>query len=242
MSFAKRWFRQTLTLLGVAFVVLLAGCQDSPPTNNSSNTDSLEGANTARAYNLLAADTMAPVIGDPEAPVKVHGFVRLTCPPCRDYVLGPIRALIQTTRIRYAFHGVPNRPVAGGGGSKGGVEREWTMSALHCAKRQNAFQEYHDRLFFVATRLRRNQNVDQVLFRQAQQIGLDVDKLHQCIISGGGQEQIAAAQALADSLDIEEVPTFFVNGTRASSIEEMETLILSAQKTGNQKASGRETP
>lgn len=234
MLLAKNRFHRAATLIALAVGLVLAGCQSSSQTEGPKDDQTDRGLSATQINSLLASDTMAPVIGAPEAPVKVHSFVRLTCSSCRDYV-GHMRALIRTDRIQYVFHGVPNLPVEGGKGGKGGVEREWTMSALHCASQQNDFQAYHDRLFWVATRLQRNQNVDETLFRMAQQVGLDVDALHACITSGGGQPQIAAAQALADTLGVEKVPAIFVDGVRLTSPDQFPEVIRQSTARNSQE-------
>jgi len=156
-----------------------------------------------------------PVRGPASAPVRIVEFSDFQCPFCGK-VAPTLQKLKETfgDKINVVFKDfpLPNHPLA-----------PKAAEAGQCARVQDKFWEFHDKLFA-------NQQALDVpsLKKHAVDLGLDAEKFNQCLDSG---EMAASVQDdLTDGhrSGVSSTPAFFVNGRMvlgAQPYEAFETLI-----------------
>jgi len=89
--------------------------------------------------------------------------------------------------------------------------------AAQCAKEQNRFWEYHDKIF-------QNQRTleDADLQRFATELGLDADAFNTCLASGKFKSDIMKDQREGSQAGVTGTPAFFVNGRFMSGAQPFE--------------------
>jgi protein-disulfide isomerase len=93
-----------------------------------------------------------------------------------------------------------------------GQESLWAAEASECAADQDAFWEYHDKLF--ASQNGENQgafNKDK-LKQFAADLELNATQFNECLDSGKYASQVQQDTATAQSIGVQSTPTFLVNG------------------------------
>ena len=78
--------------------------------------------------------------------------------------------------------------------------------SANCAAEQDAFWEYHNRLFNGGAFSK------QSYLEYAQKLALDLDEFESCLDSGRYREEIQLDYQFAASLGVRSTPTFFLNG------------------------------
>ncbi|MBN1773822.1 MAG: DsbA family protein [Deltaproteobacteria bacterium] len=151
----------------------------------------------------------SPIVGPADAPVTLVVFTEYLCPFCRrlEPVLDQLReAYGDRIRIVYRFRTV--HPGA----------EELSAAAL-AAHRQGKFRMFHERLFANQQLLRER---PQYPVRLAQQLGLDVERFRADWRGESIRKQVEADQAEAERLEVNGVPTTFVNGRELSGAQGVE--------------------
>lgn len=147
--------------------------------------------------------------GNPQAAVKVIEYADFQCPACKNYTDTAGRELttkfIETGKVQIIFHDFPlsqhpNAPKA--------------AETARCAGDQDKFWQMHDMLY-----LKQNEwaGLPSPLSRfnaYASQIGLDTNTFERCLAGGKQAAKIAAAGAAANTAQINETPTFVIDGQR----------------------------
>lgn len=144
-----------------------------------------------------------PRLGPATAPVTIVEFSDFQCPHCATFHQETFPALrtLYGDQVQWIF---VNRffpaahPMA-----------ESAALAAECATRQGKFWEYAEGVFANQAELDRD-----LLFEQAEEVGLDEAAFRQCLESGVTASEVAADQAEGDRLRVDGTPTFFVNGER----------------------------
>ncbi len=141
-----------------------------------------------------------PQRGSANAPIVLVEFADFSCPRCKE--IQPMLA-----RVIAKFPGkilqvwkdfpVPAHP-----------EAPAAHAAAACANEQGKFWEYHDRLFA------RTSPYDSQFAQFATEIHLDTPAFTECLASGTMTERIREDLAEAQLLEVDEVPTFFINNER----------------------------
>lgn len=94
-----------------------------------------------------------------------------------------------------------------------GQESVWSAEASECAADQDAFWEYHEKLF--ASQSGENQgafNKDK-LKELAAELGLDTETFNECLDSGKHTMAVQEATQIAQSIGVRSTPAFLINGT-----------------------------
>jgi protein-disulfide isomerase len=94
-----------------------------------------------------------------------------------------------------------------------GQESVWSAEASECAADQDAFWEYHEKLF--ASQSGENQgafNKDK-LKELAVELGLDTETFNECLDSGKHTMAVQESTQIAQSIGVRSTPAFLINGT-----------------------------
>lgn len=141
-----------------------------------------------------------PFIGPADAPITIVEFSDFQCPFCKrwhDEVYGPLLAAYPD-QIKLVYRNLPLTSIHPDAFS--------AAEAALCAGDQNAFWEFHDKLF-AGTLLGGG-----VYTQYAQDLGLDMTSFETCITEGKYQASIQADSDFAINLGVSSTPTFFING------------------------------
>lgn len=93
-----------------------------------------------------------------------------------------------------------------------GQESQWAGEASECAAEQDAFWEYHDKLFDSQSGENRGAFNKENLKTFAEELGLDANVFNDCLESGKYTTVVQNERQLAQSLGVRSTPTFLVNG------------------------------
>lgn len=170
---------------------------------------------------LIAEHT--PTTGNPEAPVVLVEFSDFGCPACRSF-FPLVKELADTypqhLKVAWRHFPLPQHQNA----------KEASIAA-QAAKRQDKFWEYAQKLY-------ENQgNFDrESLFNYANEIGLDISRFEQDYQSVETQNEVNGDLRVANSLNLNATPTFFLNGEilKFGSGVDFENLILEELKKHTQ--------
>jgi protein-disulfide isomerase len=141
-----------------------------------------------------------PSYGPADAPITIVEFSDFECPFCRRFHEQTYQALLDAYpgQIRFVYRNLPLTSIHPNAMS--------AAVASLCANDQNAYWEYHDKLF-SSDALGRS-----VYLRYADELGLDVDEFTACLDSGKHEDFIGQDVNFALSIGVRSTPTFFVNG------------------------------
>ena len=148
--------------------------------------------------------------GRPDAPVTIVEFSDFQCPACGQAYRDLHELLARRTDVRLVFRNFPLDSSC----------NEAMPRALHpdacnaaiaaeCARQQNRFWEYHDRLFEHQHTLDRDS-----LFRYAREVELDIPTFRTCLDDAATRARIADDIQAGIAAGIESTPTLFINGRR----------------------------
>ena len=141
-----------------------------------------------------------PMLGNPDAPVRIVEYSDFACVTCRLWHQAGVRDRIlehygdQVVFVWRDFAATSARSPR-------------AAEAGQCAHDQGGFWAYHDYLFENTYRL-----FDEDLKHSAREIGLDGDEFDRCLDSGKYQPMVQASVAEARSLGFRGTPTYDVNG------------------------------
>jgi protein-disulfide isomerase len=138
--------------------------------------------------------------GPADAPITIVEFSDFQCPYCKrwfDEVYGPLLEAYPG-KIRFVYRHLPLTSIH--------PDALPAAEAAMCAGEQNAFWEYHDKLFSSAAL------GNAVYLRYAQDLDLNETSFEACLGNGKYREQIQADSDFALNLGINSTPTFFING------------------------------
>jgi protein-disulfide isomerase len=172
-------------------------------------------------------------LGNPNAPVVIEEFADFECPSCGRFstITEPdVRSRIVNQGLAYyKYYDFP-LPM-----HKNTIA---ASNAAACANEQGKFWEMHDALFEGQDQWglgpdegEVTDNPKPVFLNFAKQIGLNTDQWEKCYDSRKYQSRIDANAGEALRRNVEQTPTFYVNGTMAAgaiSYDEMKQLVDSA--------------
>ena len=94
-----------------------------------------------------------------------------------------------------------------------GDESQYAAEASECAADQDAFWEYHDKLFVSQNGENRGAFNKDKLKEFAAELGLDSAEFDQCLDSGKHTAAVQEATQMAQSIGVSSTPAFLINGT-----------------------------
>ncbi|MBC7877420.1 MAG: DsbA family protein [Anaerolineales bacterium] len=141
-----------------------------------------------------------PSLGPDDAEIVVVEFSDFQCPYCRRFHDETYQALLDAYpgQIRFVYRNLPLTSIH--------PSAMPAAVASLCANDQNAYWDYHEKLFSSET-------LDEVTYIQyATELGLDVETFTACLSSGKHDAFIEEDMNFALDLGVQSTPTFFVNG------------------------------
>jgi len=146
--------------------------------------------------------------GDANAPVTIIAFSDYECPFCKR-AESTVAQVMSTygDKVRYVHRDFPLPFHA---------HAHEAAQAARCAGDQGKFWEYHDKLFQAQDLSTDN------LKKMATDLGLDQQKLEQCISSGSHDDEINADVAAGSDVGVSGTPAFFINGRMLSGAQPFE--------------------
>lgn len=142
-----------------------------------------------------------PGIGPEDAPIVIVEFSDFQCPFCKRFYDETYQQLLAAypDKIRFVFRHLPLTSIHS--------EAFPSAEASMCANEQNAFWEYHDKIF---------ENQDELgneLYTQiASDLNLESTKFEDCLTTGKYKDLIQQDMDFALNLGVQSTPTFFING------------------------------
>jgi protein-disulfide isomerase len=139
-------------------------------------------------------------IGPDDAPITIVEFSDYQCPYCRRWHEEVYQPLLNAYpgKIRLVYRHLPLTSIHPDAFS--------AAEASMCAGEQNAYWQYHDKLFSG------DSLGNSVYIQYAQDLGLELDTFEACITDHKYQEAIQADSDFAVNLGVRSTPTFFING------------------------------
>jgi protein-disulfide isomerase len=148
--------------------------------------------------------------GPLDAPITVIEFGDFECPHC-GRAEPVVRDLLADTDVRYVWRHLPLPDVH--------PQAQLAAEASEAAAAQGAFWEMHDLLLSRQEHLRLSD-----LLRYAEELGLDVERLHDDLKRRRHEARVASDVESADISGVSGTPTFFVNGQRHHGAFDLATL------------------
>ena len=141
-----------------------------------------------------------PSLGPADAKIVVVEFSDFQCPYCRKFHDETYQALLDAYpgQIRFVYRNLPLISIH--------PNAMPSAVASLCADDQNAYWEFHEKLFSSET-------LDEATYiKYATDLNLDVDTFTACLSSGSHDAEIQADMDFSLDLGVQSTPTFFVNG------------------------------
>lgn len=174
----------------------------------------IERLNTVVALDLAAA----PVMGDPKSRVKVAVFSDFECPFCRR-AAEPVAKLQKHYQVAVFYLHFPLELAH--------PHAEGAARAAWAAHQQGKFWPMHDLLFAKSPELAWDK-----VKGYASKVGLDLKRFEADVASPAAKAAVAADKAQGTKVGVDGTPTFFVNGRRAETLEQLQEGIREALEIG----------
>lgn len=141
-----------------------------------------------------------PSLGPDDAPITIVEFSDFQCPFCRRFHEETYQALLDAYpgQIRFVYRNLPLTSIH--------PDAMPSAVASLCANDQNAYWDYHGKLFSSETLTR------ETFIQYATDLNLNVDEFTACLDSGKHDEFIQQDMDFALDLGVQSTPTFFING------------------------------
>jgi protein-disulfide isomerase len=142
-----------------------------------------------------------PGIGPEDAPIVIVEFSDFQCPFCKRFQDETAKQLLAAYpgKIRFVYRHLPLTSIH--------PEAFPSAEASMCANEQNAFWEYHDKIFESQDKLGRK------LYMQiASDLNLDTTAFEDCLNAGKYKDLVQRDSDFALNLGVQSTPTFFING------------------------------
>ena len=160
----------------------------------------VEAPVTDEPHRYEVASEGFPSIGPEDAPITIVEFSDYQCPYCRrwhEQVYEPLLAAYPG-KIRVVYRHFPLTSIH--------PDAFPAAEASMCANEQNAFWQFHDKLFS-------SDSLGSSVYSQyAQDIGLDMAAFDSCITEQKFKDTVQADLDFAVDLGVRSTPTFFING------------------------------
>ena len=139
-------------------------------------------------------------IGPSDAPITIVEFSDYQCPFCRRWHAEVYEELLATYpgKIRFVYRNLPLTSIH--------PDAMSAAEAAMCAGEQNAYWQYHDKLF--SSEILGNA----AYIQYAQELNLDMTSFEACVTEQKYRDAIQADSDFAANLGVRSTPTFFING------------------------------
>ena len=209
VTFKRSHFYAVLTVLAFSVGVLLGyvvwGMESATTTVQTAGQASgpvVESPVTEQAqyrrYDIPIENSHT--LGPADAAITLVEFSDYQCPYCRRWhaeVYEPLLAAYPG-KIKFVYRHLPLDSIH--------PEAIPAAEASMCAGEQDAFWQYHDKLFSSESL------GNQVYLQYAQDLGLDMKSFEACVNDRKYQQAVADDTSFAIDLGIRSTPTFFING------------------------------
>jgi protein-disulfide isomerase len=141
-----------------------------------------------------------PSLGPDDAPIVIVEFSDFQCPFCRRFHDETYNDLLNAYpgQIRFVYRNLPLTSIH--------PDAMPSAVASLCANDQNAYWDYHEKLFSSEALTR------ETFIQYATDLGLNVEEFTACLDSGKHDEFISQDMDFALNLGVQSTPTFFING------------------------------
>ena len=141
-----------------------------------------------------------PSLGPDDAEITIVEFSDFQCPFCRRFHEETYKDLLDAYpgQIRFVYRNLPLTSIH--------PDAMAAAVASLCANDQNAYWDYHEKLFSSETL------GEETYIQYATDLGLDLDKFTACLSSGEHDEFIQKDMDFSLNLGVQSTPTFFING------------------------------
>jgi len=142
-----------------------------------------------------------PSIGPKDAPIVIVEFSDFQCPFCKRFYDETYQQLMDAYpgKIRFVYRHLPLTSIH--------PEAFPSAEASMCADEQNAFSQYHDKLFENQDKLGRD-----LYLQIAADLNLDIVSFEECLKTGRYKDLVQQDSDFALNLGVQSTPTFFING------------------------------
>jgi protein-disulfide isomerase len=163
-------------------------------------------------------DPATPVGGNPQGDVAIVEFFDYRCPYCKQVQPAIQKLLDQDQKLRFVYKELPVL----------GPQSDMAAHAALAARLQGKYEPFHT-LMMAA----KGQISDEVVYRIAGSIGLDVDRLKHDMTDPEIDQALNANKSLANALDIRGTPGFII-GDRiipgAVDLDALKNMVADARK------------
>ena len=153
-----------------------------------------------------------PSNGPEDAPIVIVEFSDFQCPFCKRFFDETYQQLLAAYpgKIRFVFRHLPLTSIH--------PEAFPSAEASMCANEQNAFWQYHDKIFENQDRMGR-----ELYIQIANDLELDATAFEDCLEAGKYKDLVQQDLDFALNLGVRSTPTFFINGLALVGAQPLET-------------------
>jgi protein-disulfide isomerase len=163
-------------------------------------------------------DPATPVGGNPQGDVTIVEFFDYRCPYCKQVHPALQKLVDQDQKLRFVYKELPVL----------GPQSDIAAHAALAARRQGKYEAFH-----AAMMATKGQITEEVVYRVAGSIGVDVDRLKRDMADPEIDKALDANKALASALELHGTPGFII-GERivpgAMDLDALKNLVADARK------------
>jgi protein-disulfide isomerase len=208
----RRRLRMLLAVLGAAaalvvIAIVVSGGSDDKAQNRPAAAQKASGAIPGEKESAAMLDGIPQkgiYLGNAAAPVRVVEFADLQCPFCREYSLEVLPRIVQdyvrSGKVRIEFRNL----------SFLGKDSVTAGRAASAAAQQNRLWNFVDVFYFNQGEENTGYVTPAFLDKIYKASGVDAAKANAYAATKAADKPLAAADALADQLNVQSTPTIFV--------------------------------
>jgi protein-disulfide isomerase len=159
-----------------------------------------------------------PVGGNPQGDVSIVEFFDYRCPYCKQVLQSLQTLMSEDHKLRLVYKEMPVL----------GPESVVAAHAALAAHRQGKYEAFHGAMMATRTQI-----TEEIVYKVAGSVGLDVERLNQDRTSPDIDQALKANLALADALNIHGTPTFIIGNhivQGAINLNALKDIIAEARK------------
>jgi len=163
-------------------------------------------------------DPATPVGGNPQGDVTVVEFFDYRCPYCKQVQPAIQKLLDQDRKLRFVYKEFPVL----------GEQSDIAAHAALAARLQGRYEAFH-----TAMMAAKGQISEEVVYRVAGSVGLDVDRLKRDMKDPEIDQALSANRALAKALELRGTPGFIIGDhivPGAIDLDALKTMVADARK------------
>jgi len=163
-------------------------------------------------------DPATPVGGDPRGDVTIVEFFDYRCPYCKQVHPAIQKLLDQDRKLRFVYKEFPVL----------GEQSDIAAHAALAARLQGRYEAFHNAMMAA-----KGQITEEVVYRLAGSVGLDVDRLKRDMTDPEIDRALSANRSLAKALDLRGTPGFVIGDhivPGAIDLDALKTMVADARK------------